>query len=82
MDIFNFLLSIAGFFVMLVDNEMVFRANLDLKETVSFIPLTETNNILRFVNIGLTVPLLFLLVFRQELAFRIAKESKYVRLHD
>jgi hypothetical protein len=44
--------------------------------------LTDTNNILRFVNIGLTVPLIILLIWRQELAFRIAKESKYVRLHD
>ena len=82
MDIFNFLLSISGFCIMLVDNEMLFRANQDLKETVSFIPLTDTNNILRFVNIGLTVPLIILLVCRQELAFRIAKESKYVRLND
>lgn len=82
MDIFNFLLSISGFFVMLVDNEILFMANQDLKETISFIPLTDTNNILRFVNIGLTVPLIILLIWRQELAFRIAKESKYVRLHD
>ena len=82
MDICNFLLSIAGFFVLLADNEMLFRANQDLKVDVSFISLTDTNNTLRFINIGLTVPLLFLLIFRQELAFRIAKESKYVRLND
>ena len=39
-------------------------------------------NTLRFINIGLTVPLLVSLVATQELNFRIAKESKYVRLND
>ena len=32
-DIFNFILSIAGFFVLLADNEMIFMNNKGVKET-------------------------------------------------
>ena len=82
MDISNFILSIAGFIILLVDNEIVFRNNPGLKPTTSFVPLSNINNILRFVNIGLTVPLLIMFIVRQELSFRIAKESKYIKQNE
>ena len=79
MDIFNFIISIAGFIILLVDNEIVFRNNPGLKTNIDYVPLRDINNILRFINIGITVPLIIMLIVRQDLAFRISKESKYVK---
>jgi len=64
MDISNFIMSIAGFIILLVDNEIVFRNNPGLKTTINYVPLKEINNLLRFVNIGITVPLIIMLIVR------------------
>ena len=64
MDIFNFIISIAGFIILLVDNEIVFRNNPGLKTNIDYVPLRDINNILRFINIGITVPLIIMLIVR------------------
>ena len=69
-DILICLLSLTSFLLLLIDNELVYRSNQGLKPSLTLVPLTLTNNILRLINIGITaLPLAGLLIYRQNVVF-------------
>ena len=76
-DIACCLCSMLGLALLLIDNEIIFQSNWGLYEN-STVQITLTNNLLRGINLGLTVPVMIMLVYRHHLAFRIDQESRYI----
>ena len=64
-----------------MQNEILFRDNPALKPDPT-VPLKLVNNILRIINIALTVPLCGLLIYRQYLQFQYDKMKKYLKFQD